>query len=133
MFVNALLTFLSYLLMMEHWTLRGSSPVGERRKHRRMQVMLAAEVASGSMEEPARVVEVSARGVRVSVSPAFQVQQEVVVRRGGTAIAGRIVWRSGFLAGIEFQAEINEHAFLRFRNERHRCPTCDRPVGPDAP
>jgi hypothetical protein len=113
---------------MDQWTLRGSSNVVERREHRRMQVLLAAEVADGPIKEPARVVEISARGVRICVSQIFQVEQKVVVRRGEAVIPGRVVWRSERFAEIAFDTEIDERAFLRFRNERHRCPTCDQPV-----
>jgi hypothetical protein len=113
---------------MDHWTLRGSSNVVDRGEHRSLQVLLAAEVADGSSKEPARIVEVSARGVRVYVSEIFQVRQKVVVRRGEAVIPGSVVWRSGRFAEIAFDSEIDERAFLRFRNERHRCPTCDQPV-----
>jgi hypothetical protein len=95
---------------MDHWTLRGSSNVVDRGEHRSLQVLLAAEVADGSSKEPARIVEVSARGVRVYVSEIFQVRQKVVVRRGEAVIPGSVVWRSGRFAEIAFDSEIDERA-----------------------
>jgi hypothetical protein len=41
----------------------------ERRKHRRMQVLLAVELKVDAKRELARVLEISAGGLRVEASP----------------------------------------------------------------
>lgn len=93
-----------------------------------MQVLLAVDVIAGAKREVARVLEISAGGLRIEVSAAFGDEDRVEVRRGDISIAGRVAWRSGRIMGIAFDKEIDEHAFLRFRNPRHLCPSCDRPV-----
>jgi hypothetical protein len=98
----------------------------ERREHRRMHVLLGVTVLAGQHQEVARVLEISASGLRVMVSPELARQMQVLVRRGDVTIPGRVVWRRGTTAGIAFDAPLGEHAFLRFRNPRHRCPTCYR-------
>ena len=100
----------------------------ERRKHRRMQVMLAVDIVSEAKRELARAVEISAGGLRIEVPPSFSHEERITVQRGELSIPGRVVWRRGRMLGVEFDEVIDEHAFLRFRNLRHKCPACDRTI-----
>ena len=91
---------------------------GERRQHRRIQVLLSVDVEGNRRSQIARVVEFSPGGLRLRLASYLASGTQVVVRRGSVEIPCRIAWNDGTMAGIEFLSTIDEHAFLRFRRGR---------------
>jgi hypothetical protein len=37
-------------------------------------------------------------------------------------LSGRVAWRRDSLVGVELDKAVDEHAFLRFRRQKHLCP-----------
>jgi hypothetical protein len=46
--------------------------------------------------------------------PNGAIDHPVKVERGGVSLNGRVVWQHGSTAGMEFDEQINEHAFSPF-------------------
>ena len=88
---------------------------GERRKHRRIQVLLSAAVEHERRTSLARLLELSSGGLRVRLANPVRVGDEVTLTRGSVRILSRVVWTHGATAGLQFDQPIDEHGFLRFR------------------
>jgi hypothetical protein len=86
--------------------------------------MLAVQVAGPDGQQSARVIEISARGLRISSLQQLSPGHAVVVRRAGLDIPGRVIWVQGCRAGVKFDNQIDEQAYLRFRSGSHRCLHC---------
>jgi hypothetical protein len=91
-----------------------------------MQVLLAVELKVDAKRELARVLEISAGGLRVEASPTCDEGNRIFVRRGEVSLAAKVIWKRGTTLGIKFHEEIDEHEFLRFRNSKHQCALCNQ-------
>jgi hypothetical protein len=97
---------------------------GERRRHRRIQVMLSVTLAEGTRQAVARVSELSSHGLRLSSTIEFSEGEQVSVTRGDVTLSGRVAWRRDNIMGVQLDMAVDEHSFLRFRREKHLCPLC---------
>ena len=88
---------------------------GERRRDRRIQVLLAVEIDAERQREAGRLTELSRTGARVQVPGIFPVDEPVTLRRGSVELSGRVVWRRGNAAGIELAEALDERSFLQVR------------------
>jgi hypothetical protein len=88
---------------------------GERRNHRRIQVLLSAAVEHERRTSLARLLDLSSGGLRLRFAEPVRVGDEVTLARGSVRIASKVVWTKGATAGLKFDQPIDEHAFLRFR------------------
>ena len=86
----------------------------ERRKARRIQLQLPVELELAGSKCFAQLVELSRTGARVAIMGA-KAGMDVVVRRAGAEVRGRIVWTDGSVAGLRFPEAIDEDQFLQLR------------------
>ena len=87
----------------------------DRRRHRRIQVLLAVELQGDDVPQVARLIEISRTGGRLLTSRPLPVDAQVVLRRGGVELPARVAWARGISAGIEFATPLDETSFLRMR------------------
>lgn len=87
----------------------------DRRRHRRIQVLLAVHIDAGDQPQVGRVVDLSRKGARVQVAGQVLQGQRVVIRRAGVAIGAQVAWRRGAVIGVEFDTPMEERSFLQLR------------------
>ena len=87
----------------------------DRRRHRRIQVLLAVEVHGDDVPQVARLIELSRTGARLLTSRPVPVGAQVMLRRAGVELAARVAWARGIAAGVEFATPLDERNFLRMR------------------
>ncbi len=86
----------------------------ERRKARRIQVLLPIEVEIEGETRIGQIVELSSTGARVATKDA-KTGVSVVLRRAGVEVCGRVVWANGLVAGVRFPQPIAESDFIQLR------------------
>ena len=87
----------------------------DRRRHRRIQVLLAVEVQGDDIPQVARLIELSRTGARLLTSRPLPVDRQVLLRRAGVELQARVAWARGLAAGIELAAPLDERSFLKMR------------------
>lgn len=87
----------------------------DRRRHRRIQVLLAVELEGDEVPQVAKLIDLSRTGARLQTSRPLPVDAQVVLRRAGVELPARVAWARGISAGVEFAAPLDEAAFLRMR------------------
>jgi hypothetical protein len=108
-----------YAARMTHAPLAAGSapPVYKQRGHRRIDVVFAVAVDAGQFSQISRIIELSRMGARLQVSPMLPLGEEVVLRRGGVALTGRVTWQRGHSVGVGFTEPLEERTFLRLRRQ----------------
>jgi hypothetical protein len=86
----------------------------ERRKARRIQLQLPIELEFDGSKSFAQLVELSRTGARVAIMGA-KPGTDVIVRRAGVEVRGKIVWTDGSVAGLRFPEPIDEDISLQLR------------------
>jgi hypothetical protein len=92
-----------------------TAAVYERRGHRRIDVDFAVAVGAGPLSQISRIVQLSRMGGRLRVSPMLPLGKEVVLRRGGVTLTGRIAWQKGNIVGIGFTEPLEERTYSELR------------------
>jgi hypothetical protein len=87
----------------------------DRRRQRRIQVLLAVEVQGDEVPQVAKLVELSSTGARLLTSRPLLADQRVILRRAGVELQARVAWGRGIAAGVEFATPLDERSFLRMR------------------
>jgi hypothetical protein len=87
----------------------------ERRRHRRIQVLLVVEVHSDGLSQVARVTELSRLGARLQLVRPAAVESMVTISRAGSALNASVVWCSGTSFGVHFDRPLDENGFLKLR------------------
>ena len=87
----------------------------DRRRHRRIQVLLAVEVHGEDIAQMVKLTELSRSGARLLASLPLAVDAQVTLMRAGVALPARVAWTRGLAAGVEFMAPLDERNFLRLR------------------
>src|SRR5688500_13862539 len=87
----------------------------DRRRHRRIQVLLAVEVQGDDIPQVARLIELSSTGARLLTSRPLLADQQVILKRAGVERQARVAWARGTAAGVEFATPLDERSFLRMR------------------
>ncbi len=87
----------------------------ERRKHRRIKVLLAVEVQDNPKPQPARLTELSREGARLQPTRPMALGSATEIQRGGVALTARVAWSHGSDAGLHFDEPMDEQRFLRLR------------------
>ena len=87
----------------------------ERRKHRRIKVLLAVEVQDDPTPQTARLTELSREGARVQPARPLALGSATEIQRGGVALSARVAWSHGTDAGLHFDEPMDEQSFLRLR------------------
>ena len=87
----------------------------DRRRHRRIQVLLAVEVHGDEVPQVARLIDLSSTGARLMTSQPLAVDRQVLLRRAGVELQARVAWGRGIAAGIEFATPLDERSFLQMR------------------
>ncbi len=87
----------------------------DRRRHRRIQVLLAVEVQGDDIPQVARLIELSRTGARLLTSRPLPADARLLLRRAGVELAARVAWARGVAAGIEFATPLDERSFLQMR------------------
>ena len=87
----------------------------DRRRHRRIQVLLAVEVQGDAVPQVARLTELSSTGARLLTSRPLPVDAQVMLKRAGVDLPARVAWARGTSAGVEFATPLDELSFLRMR------------------
>ena len=95
-------------------TLMPNGPI-DRRRHRRIQVLLAVEVQSDGVPQLVRLTELSQRGARLMTYQSLPVGEPIVLKRAGVALEGRVSWGRGISYGVEFAAPLDETSYLRMK------------------
>jgi hypothetical protein len=86
----------------------------DRRRHRRIQVLLSVQVDAGAQPRVGRMTELSRKGARVQLAAPLPVGR-VVIRRAGVELGARIAWVRGDAVGLEFDRAMDERSFLQLR------------------
>jgi|SRR5688500_12441271 hypothetical protein len=87
----------------------------DRRRHRRIQVLLAVEVQGDEIPQVARLTELSSTGARLLTSRPLPADARLVLKRAGVELQARVAWARGISAGVEFATPLDEISFLRMR------------------
>jgi hypothetical protein len=87
----------------------------ERRRHRRIQVLIAVEVEAGGYPQVARVTELSREGARLQMARPPAAGTRLTIRRADVNLTAITMWCRGTSAGIHFVQPLNELAFLKLR------------------
>lgn len=83
-----------------------TGPNADQRSTRRSSIYLVAALRAGDSNERITIRDISAGGVRIVISSSLAPGSPVRVERGTLSQDGRIAWRAGALAGVEFDAPI---------------------------
>ena len=87
----------------------------DRRRHRRIQVLLAVEIHGEDVAQVVKLIELSRSGARLQASRPLPVDAQVTLMRAGVALPARVAWARGLAAGVEFASPLDERDFLRMR------------------
>jgi hypothetical protein len=87
----------------------------ERRRSRRIEVLLQVEVETGGARRLGRLTEISRAGGRIELRGPKSIGDPVTVRRGGVELKGQIVWWEGAVAGLWFPKPMDEESFIQLR------------------
>ena len=87
----------------------------ERRRSRRIEVLLQVEVEIGGERRLARLTELSRAGARIELRGSNSVGEPLTIRRGGIELQAQVVWSEGSAAGLWFPHAMNEDEFLQLR------------------
>jgi hypothetical protein len=87
----------------------------ERRRHRRIQVLIAVEVQADHYPQVARVTELSREGARLQVARPLKAGSKVTIRRADVAFEAVVAWCRGTAAGVHFVQPLDEACFLKLR------------------
>jgi hypothetical protein len=85
------------------------------RRHRRLDVQLAAEAEVSQGRHFAWLVELSPRGARLQLALMLRSGDTLKLRRNGVTVCGSVSWTDGVTAGVQFEEQIHEDAFLQLR------------------
>ncbi|MGZ8997500.1 MAG: PilZ domain-containing protein [Allosphingosinicella sp.] len=86
----------------------------ERRRARRIQLSLPIELELDDSKSFAQLVELSRTGARVAIM-GVRPGAELIIRRAGVEVHGKIIWTNGSVAGLRFPEPIEETHFLQLR------------------
>jgi hypothetical protein len=93
-----------------------SCPVDvERRRHRRIQVLLVVELQSDELPQVVKLLELSQLGARLQLARPVQVGSVVSIRRADVVTSATVAWRRGHTVGIRFDRPMDEETFLKLR------------------
>ena len=87
----------------------------DRRRSRRIAVMIPVEAEVGGRRNLARIVELSRTGARLQVPGPKAVGDAVLLRRGELELKAEVVWADRDFAGLRFREPMDECAFLHLR------------------
>jgi hypothetical protein len=87
----------------------------ERRRSRRIDVLLQVEVEIAGERRLARLTELSRAGARIELRGPKSVGESLMIRRGGINLEAQIVWWEGPVAGLWFPKPMNEDSFIELR------------------
>ena len=87
----------------------------ERRRTRRIEVLLPVEVEIGGERRVARITEISRAGAGISLRGPKAIGEPLTIRRNGVELKGRIVWADEGRAGLWFPQALDERSFLELR------------------
>lgn len=89
-----------------------SHPAQDRRQERRRRVFLQADVCTldGAQIAHCSIQDTSRSGCKIISDHLSLIPDELVlsIRGLGETFVGRVMWRDGDMAGIEFLNEVNE-------------------------
>lgn len=89
----------------------------ERRRSRRIDVLLQVEVEIGGERRLARLTELSRAGARIELRGSKSVGEPLTIRRAGVELRAQIAWAEGSAAGLWFPDALNEDSFLQLRKK----------------
>jgi hypothetical protein len=87
----------------------------ERRRSRRIEVLVQVEVEIGGERRLARLTELSRAGARIELRGAKSVGEPLTIRRGGIELQAQVVWFEGSAAGLWFPQAMHEDEFVQLR------------------
>jgi hypothetical protein len=87
----------------------------EQRGDRRINVVFAVAVEAAGRPQIGRITELSRSGARLLLPTLLATGEEVVLRRGGLDLIGKVTWQRHDSVGIGFIKPLDETAFLRLR------------------
>jgi hypothetical protein len=87
----------------------------ERRRHRRIQVLISVEIHADHYPQVARVTELSREGARLQVARPLKAGSKVTIRGADVAFEAVVVWYRGTAAGVHFVQPLDEVGFLKLR------------------
>jgi len=87
----------------------------ERRRTRRIQVLLLVEVELRGERHIGRITELSRAGARIEARATKATGEAIVIRRGDVELHGQIAWAYGAVAGLWFPTPMDECTFLQLR------------------
>jgi hypothetical protein len=97
----------------------------EKRRSRRIEVLLPVEIELRGQRHLGRITELSRAGARLQMLAHKARGDAVVIRRAGVEIRSLIVWTEGTYAGLWFAEPMDEGVFLQLR----RTGNCDHVNG----
>jgi hypothetical protein len=92
-----------------------ASMFDERRRSRRIEVLLQVEVEIGGERRLARLTELSRAGARLELRGYKSIGEPLTIRRGGIELQAQLVWFEGSAAGLWFPQPMDEDEFLKLR------------------
>lgn len=87
----------------------------ERRRTRRIEVLIPVEIEIGGERRVARITEMSRAGARITLRGLSTTGEELVIRRNGVELKALVVWADGLQAGLWFPEPMDEASFLQLR------------------
>lgn len=87
----------------------------DRRRNRRIDVLLSVQVDTDQRPRAGRLKELSRCGARLEFAGQLRVDQTLILRRAGVELEGRVAWCDGQTAGLEFARPLDEASFLQMR------------------
>jgi hypothetical protein len=87
----------------------------ERRRSRRIDVLLQVEVEIGGERRLARLTELSRAGARIEMRGSKSVGEYLTIRRAGFKLQAQVVWADPSAAGLWFPEPLVEERFLQLR------------------
>lgn len=87
----------------------------ERRRTRRIEVMLPVEVELNGEKRVARITEMSRAGARLTLRGPTTTNSVLTIRRNGIEMQAVVVWADDSQAGVWFPQPMDENSFLQLR------------------
>ncbi|HZG46450.1 MAG TPA: PilZ domain-containing protein [Allosphingosinicella sp.] len=87
----------------------------ERRRTRRIEVMLPVEIEMNGERRVARITEMSRAGARLTLRGPTTTNSVLTIRRNGVELHAVIVWADDTQAGVWFPQPMDEGSFLQLR------------------
>jgi hypothetical protein len=90
-------------------------PPVEKRRTRRIEVLLPVEVGIRDERRVARITDISRAGARINLRGAKAIGDHLIIRRNGLELGAQIAWCDSSSAGVWFPVPMDESDFLQIR------------------